>query len=248
MDQRLPGRIAVVTGAGSGMGHATATLFHRHGASVVLADISGAQEDLARELGERAVAMHCDVRSDTDARALINAAVDNFGGLDIIANVAGAPGTLCSVGDSSDEQFDVMIDTNLRGVFHTIRAGIPALVARGGGSIVNVASMASLMGTPDLGLYGASKSGVTALTRTTAMEYAKQKIRVNAICPGMIDTPMMRGGIATGAAGVSYLESVIPFGRFGTAEEIANAILFLASDESSYITGVALPVAGGMGV
>ena len=138
-----------------------------------------------------------------------------------------------------------MVDVNLRGVFLTMKYAIPEMVRRGGGAIVNIASTAAIIGTPELATYAASKAGVVALTKVAAVEYGKQGIRVNAICPGVIETPMMTAGVAANPGMVEYLSGLVPMGRIGQPEEIASAILFPASEMSSYVTGSVLPVEGG---
>lgn len=245
MTNQLEGKTAVLTGAGSGMGLATARLFHKHGANLVLADISGAQETTAKELGDRAVAVQADVSKTSDAQAMIDLAVSEFGALDILCNIAGANAPMRPLHESPEEDFDKMINVNLRGVFLTMKFGISAMLERGGGVIVNVASTAALIGTPQLGVYSAAKSGVYGLTRSVALEYATQNIRANTLCPGTIKTPMMDQGIADNPGAYEYLRDLVPMRRVGTADEIANGMLFLASDQSSYITGIALPVEGG---
>ncbi|WP_020109986.1 SDR family NAD(P)-dependent oxidoreductase [Nocardia sp. 348MFTsu5.1] len=245
MDKLLEGKTAILTGAGSGMGLATARLFHEHGANLVLADISGAQETTAKELGERAVAIQTDVSKTADSKAMVDLAVSEFGGVDILCNIAGANAPMMPFHESSEEDFDKMVNINLRGVFLSMKFAIPELLARGGGSIVNVASTAALIGTPQLASYSAAKSGVFGLTRTVALEYAERKIRANTLCPGTIKTPMMDQGIADNPGAYEYLRDLVPMRRVGTAEEIANGMLFLASDQSSYITGISLPVEGG---
>ena len=147
--------------------------------------------------------------------------------------------------EALESDFDKMINVNLRGAFLTMKFAIPAMLERGGGSIVNVASAAALMGTPLYGSYSAAKTGLLGLTRTIALEYAEQNIRANSICPGPIRTPMMEEALAENPAAADYLINMVPARRVGTAEEVANAVLFLASEQSSYITGVALPIDGG---
>lgn len=245
MKNVLEGKVAVITGAASGMGLSAAKLFYQEGASLVLADISGKAEQVAVELGERAVGLTADVRRAADAKAMIDLAVNKFGGLDILCNVAGVSGSLVPLADTSEENFDQMIDVNLRGVFLTMRNAIPEMIKRGGGAIVNIASTAAIIGTPELATYAASKAGVVALTKVAAVEYGKFGIRVNAICPGVIKTPMYDRGVAANPGMVEYLTKLVPMGRIGEAEEIAKPMLFLASHLSSYMTGSVLPVEGG---
>jgi NAD(P)-dependent dehydrogenase (short-subunit alcohol dehydrogenase family) len=241
----LEGKTAVITGAGSGMGLSAAKLFHAEGASLVLADISGNEQKVAAELGGRTVGITADVSRPADAKAMIDLAVSKFGGLDILCNVAGVDGSLLPLVESTEENFEKMIAVNLRGVFLTMRNAIPHMIKRGGGSIVNIASTAAIIGTPNLAAYAASKAGVVALTKSAAVEYAKVGIRVNAICPGIINTPMMQSAAAANPGATEYFARLVPMGRIGEAGEIANPMLFLASEQSSYMTGAVLPVEGG---
>ena len=245
MKNLLDGKIAVITGAGSGMGLCTARLFYAEGASLVLADVSGKEQQVAAELGPRAVAITANVARAADVKAVIDLAVEKFGGLDILCNIAGISGTLVPLADSTEENFNQLIDVNLRGVFLTMKNAIPRMIERGGGTIVNIASTAAIIGTPQLAAYAASKAGVVALTKAAAVEYGKLGIRVNAICPGVIETPMMKAGVAVNPGVVEYLKGLVPMGRIGQPEEIANPVLFLASGLSSYMTGAVLPVEGG---
>jgi NAD(P)-dependent dehydrogenase (short-subunit alcohol dehydrogenase family) len=245
MSERLKGKTAIITGGGTGIGLATAKLFHAEGANVVLAGTSDASLRAADDLGNRAVAMRADMSRADDVQALVGLAAEKFGGLDILCNVAGASGPMFAFTECSEENFDTMVDVNLRAVFLTMKFAIPEMLKRGGGAIVNVSSTAALIGTPALGAYGAAKSGVVALTRTVALEYAKAGIRANSICPGPIDTPMLRAGLAQNPNATAYFQDLVPMGRIGQPEEVAAAILFFASPEASYITGATLPVEGG---
>lgn len=245
MSNVLEGKTAIITGAGSGMGLATARLFHQQGANIVLADFSGAQEKTAVELGDRTVPIQADISNAADAKAMVSLAISEFGGLDILCNIAGANAPMVQHHEALESDFDKMINVNLRGAFLTMKFAIPAMLERGAGSIVNVASAAALMGTPLYGGYSAAKTGLLGLTRTIALEYAEQNIRANSICPGPIRTPMMEEALAENPAAADYLINMVPARRVGTAEEVAHAVLFLASEQSSYITGVALPIDGG---
>lgn len=242
MAGRLEGKVAVVTGAGSGMGTAMVELFCAQGAKVVAADISGKQDDVARKAGASCLPIHADVAKSSDVQAMIALAVERFGRLDILCNNAGVQGALAETGAHDEDDFDFAIAVNLRGVFLGMRYAIPHMLAGGGGSIINTASMAAITAFPQMPGYTASKGGVAALTRVTAAEYASRNIRVNAIAPGAIDTGM------TQALPAEYLEGAVKatlMGRIGTPLEIANTALFLASDESSFITGAMIPVDGG---
>ena len=242
---RLSGKVAIITGAGSGIGAATARRFVLEGAKVVVVDITGAEEKIAGELGEHAVAVHADVANSSDVRSMIDAAVSRFDRLDILVNNAGIEGEQAPTADCTEENFDRVVAVNLRGVFLGMKYGIPAMIASGGGSIINTASVAGLVGFAGIPAYCASKGGVIQLSKTAALEYAGQKIRVNAVCPGVIWTPMidrLTGGTEEGRAAIVALE---PVGRMGSAEEIADLILYLASDESAFVTGAAIPIDGG---
>ena len=245
MSKVLQDKIAIITGAGSGMGLATAHLFYAEGAKVLLTDVSGKEQQVAAELGENAVALTGDISKSEHVAALVDLAIETFGGIDILANIAGIPGKMTPMDETTERTFEDLIAVNLRGVFLTMKMTIPHMIARGGGSIVNVASTAALIGTPGLVAYASSKAGVAALTKGAACEYGKDNIRVNAVCPGVIKTPMYDSGIADNPGVVDYLMSMVPLRRHGFAEEIAQPLLFLASDASSYITGAIIPIDGG---
>ena len=242
MADRLAGKVAVITGAGSGMGAAMAELFCAEGARVVVADVSGQQDEVAAKLGERCRPIHADVSRSADVQAMIGLAVTTFGRLDVLCNNAGIQGALAPTADYDEAEFDRVIAVNLRGVFLGMKYAIPHMLRAGKGSIVNTSSMAALVAFPSLPAYSASKGGVSVLTRLTAAEYAAHNIRVNAILPGAIDTGMTRGMPA------EYLEGAVKatlMGRIGEPSEIAYLALFLASDESSFITGTLTQVDGG---
>ncbi len=242
MSDRLAGKVAVVTGGGSGMGAAMAELFHANGARVVVADIAGKQEEVAARLGERCRAIKADVSKSSDVRAMLNLAVEAFGRLDVLCNNAGIQGQFALTADYDEDDWDAVMSVNLRGVFLGMKYAIPHMLATGGGSIINTSSMASIVAFPTLPAYSASKGAVATLTKVTAAEYAAKGIRVNAIQPGAIDTVMARAmtpEIIEGAIAATLM------GRIGTPMEVANLALFLASDESSFITGTLTPIDGG---
>ena len=242
MTGRLEGKVAVVTGAGSGMGKAITERFCREGAKVVAVDISGKQDAVAAPLGDACVPMQADVSKGEEVRAMLNEAVSRFGGLHVLCNNAAIQGPLSLTADYDEAEFDKVIAVNVRSVFLGMRYGIPLMLESGGGSIVNTASMASLVAFPQLIAYCASKGAVSMMTKTAAVEYAEQGIRVNCFCPGSIKTGMLDG------MPQEYVDAVIeanPVKRVGRPEEIADLALFLASDESTFITGTEMVIDGG---
>ena len=242
MAGRLEGKVAVVTGAGSGMGRAIVIRFAAEGAKVVAVDISGDEAESAALAGENCIACNGDVSKAADIQRAIALALERFGKLNVICNNAGIQGPLALTADYEEEAWDRVIAVNLKGVFLGMKFAIPEMLKVGGGSIVNTSSMAALVAFPTLPAYSASKGGVSCLTRLTAAEYASQGIRVNAILPGAIDTGMTR------AMPKDYLDGAVAgtlMGRIGQPEEIANLALFLASDEASFITGTETQVDGG---
>ncbi len=248
---RLEGKVAVVTGAGSGIGREAASLFAAEGAMVVVADVAGDRAaavvaDIAA-VGGRAIAVTVDVSDEDQVAAMVAAAVDTFGGLHVLLNNAGIfPEEDGGVLDTPPETWAKVMDVNLKGVWFGCRAAVPAMLASGGGSIVNVASFVALVGAATAQIaYTASKGGVLAMTRELAVEYARKGIRANSICPGPIETPLLAELLADPGRRQRRLVH-IPIGRFGRPEEIAKAALFLASDDASFVTGSALVVDGGI--
>lgn len=239
---RLNGKVALVTGAARGMGAAEARLFAAEGAKVVLTDLLDAEgEAVAREIGRAACYLHHDVAREDHWAEAVRLAQDRFGGLDILVNNAGiyqpAPLETCST-----ELFERMWRVNQLGVFLGMRAAVPALRARGGGAIVNISSIAGLRGFPGALAYVGTKWAVRGMTKTAATELAPDRIRVNSVHPGLIDTPMIAANTAeTNAAVVAGT----PLKRAGTSEEVAQLVLFLASEEASYITGAEVAIDGG---
>ena len=241
---RLDGKVALITGAASGIGRASAVLFAKEGATVAVVDraLPEAQETVAviKKAKGEAIAIEADVSRAADVEMMIKKTVDTYGRLDILFNNAGISfRTLAFTADLSEEDWDAVLDTNLKSVFLASRLAIPIMIKQGGGVIVNTSSANGLGGGPLVSPYCASKAGMILLSKTMAAEYAKQKIRVNCICPGMSNTPMMAPNLP------ALQMDFIPQGRAGEPEEIAQAALFLASDDASYVTGTFLPVDGG---
>jgi NAD(P)-dependent dehydrogenase (short-subunit alcohol dehydrogenase family) len=248
---RLANKVAVITGAGSGIGRESALLFAREGARVVVADIDDdAGQAVVEELraaGGEAVYVHADVSKGADAEGMVRAAEEGFGRLDVLFNNAGISHARDDDAVATEEEvWDLTMNVNLKGVFLGCKYGIPALRRAGGGSIINTASFVALLGaaTPQLA-YTASKGGVLAMTRELAVIHAREGIRVNALCPGPLRTELLMKYLDTEEKRQRRLVHV-PMGRFGEAREIAQAALFLASDESSFTTGATFLVDGGI--
>jgi NAD(P)-dependent dehydrogenase (short-subunit alcohol dehydrogenase family) len=248
---RLDGKVALITGAGSGMGRAAAELFASEGARIVVTDVVDEAGDASvgavKEKGGEAVFVHADVSQASDCAEMVRVATSTFGGLHILYNNAGVfPGDDGGVLDTPESTWERVMQINLKGVWLGCRAGIPAMLESGGGSIVNVASFVALMGAATAQIaYTASKGGVLSMTREIAVEYARQGIRANALCPGPIETPLLQELLADPARRARRMVH-IPMGRLGRAEELAKAALFLASDDASFMTGAALVVDGGI--
>jgi NAD(P)-dependent dehydrogenase (short-subunit alcohol dehydrogenase family) len=237
----LDGKVAVVTGAGSGMAKASAKVFVREGAQVVAADISGAEQETAAELGEAVVPVHCDVTVEAEVEAAMQTAVDTFGHLDAVLNVAGiAEGVMLT--DVTMEHYERTMNVDLRGVLFGTKHGIRTMLsAKTGGAIVNWSSIGGLNSSIATSVYGAAKAGVISLTKSAALECAAAGIRVNCVCPGYIKTEIMGATLDQfpGAA------KGTPMKRLGLPHEIAEVAAFLASDRASFVTGAVIPVDGG---
>jgi NAD(P)-dependent dehydrogenase (short-subunit alcohol dehydrogenase family) len=250
IDRGLEGRVALVTGAGSGIGRASARAFAREGARVVVSDVdvAGGEEtvQLIQELGGESTFVPADVANGEHVAQLVAATLDRYGRLDCAHNNGGIEGPLASVVDLAEDDWDRVIDINLKGVWWCLKHEIRAMLLAGGGAIVNTASVSGLKGFPPLlPAYVASKFGVVGLTAVTARSYAPQGIRVNAVCPGAIDTPMLdRIGDGAQRLGVAMIAEN-PIGRLGTPEEVAAAVVWLCSDAASFITGQTLTIDGG---
>ena len=235
MDTEFEGRVAVVTGGGSGIGEACAVLLARRGAKVVVADIEpGAAKAVATGIGAAAIDVEVDVRHPESCEEMVRAALKAFGRLDIAVNNAGIGGPQALTADYPLDGWANVIGVNLSGQFYCMRAEIPAMLAAGGGSIVNVASILGAVGFQASPAYVAAKHGLVGLTKTTALEYAKQGIRVNSVGPGFIDTPLL-AGLAPDL--LAQLNGLHPLGRLGRSEEVAETVAFLASDRASNTTG-----------
>jgi len=244
----LEGKIALLTGAGSGIGRAAALAFAREGATVIVADIVGADETLAmvKAAGGTGTALKCDVTSGTEVAMLIDTAVGTYGRIDCAFNNAGIESSIKNTADISEEEFDRQIAVNLKGVWLSLKYELPQMVKQGGGAVVNTSSGAGIGGAPGWSAYSAAKHGVIGLTRCAALEYAGKGVRVNALCPGPIDSPM---GKRIAAQNPGYKELLIAHtanGRLGRPEEVAEAAVWLCSDAASLVNGLIMPVDGGI--
>ncbi len=249
MANRLQGKVALITGAGSGIGEATATRFAEEGATVVVADVRvDAAERVARTIGGTAIGIEIDVINRASIKAAIDTTVESFGGLDVLVCNAGVT-IVGGVTDLSEDEWDKQLDTNLKSVYLCAKEAWPHLEARGGGSILSTASMAGQWAIPADAAYCASKAGLIMLTKCMALDGAKQNIRANCICPGFTNTPMIEGYFqdqADPAAARAFAEAMHPLGRLGEPSDHANAFVYLASDEATWVTGTALVVDGGI--
>lgn len=248
---RLAGKVSLVTGGGSGIGRATAELFAREGARVAVADVrlAAAEETVARIRGSGgdAVAIGADVSRAADAEAMVGAVLAAYGRLDVLHANAGVTPARVRIQDLEEAEWDRVLGINLKGAWLTCKYAIPALIGAGGGAIVNTASLAGVRARPYRVHYEASKAGVISLTRTLAIELAPHRIRANCVCPGGVDTPGRTASLGEAESAVHRQPHIdrLPIPRLARPEEVANAVLFLASDESSYVNGHALYVEGG---
>jgi NAD(P)-dependent dehydrogenase (short-subunit alcohol dehydrogenase family) len=242
-------KVALVTGAASGMGLATAQAFAEAGAAVVLADVDkDAVQTAAQALtsaGHQAIGVTCDVTDESQAASMVESAVEAFGRLDMAFNNAGVQAPPSDAADETAEDFDRVNAVNLRGVWASMKHELRQMREQGSGAIVNCSSLGGLVGLPERAAYHASKHGVIGLTKSVAVEYAPKGIRVNAICPGVIDTPMVADMLEGQADAMAEIMKEQPIGRLGRADEIAAAVLWLCSPGAGFVVGVALPVDGG---
>lgn len=245
---KLDGKVAIVTGAASGIGQATARLFAAEGAAIVVADWDEAGQSVADGIvaaGGMAAFVRTDVSKAPDVQAMVQAAVDEFGGLDVIFNNAGVEGEQAATAECTLENWNRVLGINLTGAFLGMKYAIPELLKRGGGSIINNASVAGLVGFTGIPAYAASKGGVIQLTKTAALELATQGIRVNVICPGVIETPMIERFLGGDAEAEKAFKALEPVGHFGRPEDVARMALFLACEDSAFCTGAPFIVDGG---
>ncbi|ADV83154.1 glucose 1-dehydrogenase [Terriglobus saanensis] len=251
MNISFEGKVALVTGAASGLGLATAKAFARAGAAVTLADwnekeVQVATKELADQ-GFKTLAVRCDVSNDEEVEAMVKHTVATFGRLDVAYNNAGIQNVLAETADSPRDDYDRVMGINLRGVWSCMKFELQQMRTQGSGAIVNCSSLGGLIGGNQRGTYHAAKHGVIGFTKSAALEYATRGIRVNDVCPGMIQTPMSDKMIAEGQGEElnKMLETFVPMKRMGRPEEIADAVLWLCSDAASYVTGQSISVDGG---
>jgi NAD(P)-dependent dehydrogenase (short-subunit alcohol dehydrogenase family) len=250
MNISFEGKVALVTGAASGLGLATARAFAQSGASVALADWNedgarAAADDLTAH-GHKAIAIGCDVADDAQVDAMVARTVAAFGRLDAAYNNAGVQNVLAETADTTREDYDRVMGINLRGEWSCMKFELRQMREQGSGAIVNCSSLGGLIGGAERGIYHAAKHGVLGFTKSAALEYAARGIRINAVCPGLIRTPMSDQMVAEGQGdALKAMEKSIPMGRVGRPEEIADAVLWLCSDAASYVTGQSISVDGG---
>jgi NAD(P)-dependent dehydrogenase (short-subunit alcohol dehydrogenase family) len=247
METTFKDKVAIVTGGTSGIGRATALAFAEKGAKVVIADWKENEEtlNLIEASGGEAIFVKCDVSKATDVKAMVEKTIAVFGRLDYAFNNAGIEGVSATTQDCTEENFDKTIGVNLKGIWLCMKNEIPEILKQGKGVIINCSSVAGLVGFAGLPAYVASKHGVIGLTKTAALECAKLGIRVNAVCPGVIKTPMIDRLIGNKKEAEDQFTDLEPVGRFGQPEEIANAVVWMCSDEASFVTGLAMAVDGG---
>lgn len=249
MSMTFSGQVALVTGGAAGIGRATALAFAAEGLRVVVSDVDAAGGEgtvgLIRSAGGEATFIRCDVTRDAEVKALIDGVVAAYGRLDYAFNNAGIEIEKGKLAEGSEAEFDAIMGVNVKGVWLCMKHEIPLLLAQGGGAIVNTASVAGLGAAPKMSIYAASKHAVIGLTKSAAIEYAKKKVRVNAVCPAVIDTDMFRRAYEADPKKAEFAAAMHPVGRVGKVEEIAAAVLYLCSDGASFTTGHSLAVDGG---
>ncbi|GGD08826.1 SDR family oxidoreductase [Halopseudomonas salina] len=249
MSKTFSGKVALVTGGAAGIGQATAEAFAAQGARVVVSDIDEERGQSVvegiRAAGGEAVFVQCNVVSADEVKALMASVISHYGQLDCAFNNAGIEIEQDKLADGSEAVFDSIMDVNVKGVWQCMKYEIPLMLANGGGAIVNTASVAGLGAAPKMSIYSASKHAVLGLTRSAAVEYGKKGVRVNAVCPAVIDTEMFRRAAALEPRKAEFAAAMHPVGRIGKAEEIAAAVLYLCSEGAAFTTGIALPVDGG---
>lgn len=247
--KEFEGKVALVTGGGTGIGRAAAIAFAREGAKVVIGNrnVQRGEEVVKaiREAGGAATFLRTDVTKAADIEALVNHAVKEYGGLDVAFNNAGIEGAMAPLAEQTEPDYQAVMDTNVKGVWLSMKYEIPQMLKRGGGAIVNCSSVAGVIGFPGIGIYSASKHAVVGLTKTAALEYSAQGIRVNAVNPAVIDTEM----VDRLAVGINMkkddMSALHPIGRIGRVEEVADSVLWLCSKRSSFVTGHSLIIDGG---
>ncbi len=246
----MKNKVVLITGGSAGIGEAAAKLFAAGGASIAIADIDDAGEKVVAQLkkdGTQAAFFKVDVSDPQQMKQCVQDTVKEFGQIDVFLNNAGIEGEINPLMDYSDETFDKVMQVNVKGVFNGLKHVLPVMVEQGAGSVVNTSSVAGIRGFPGFAAYSASKHAVIGLTRVAAAEVASQGVRVNAVCPGPVDTRMMESieeKVGEDQARASFEES-IPSGRYATVEEIAEVMVFLSSEEASAVNGVAYPIDGG---
>ena len=250
MSMTFSGRVALVTGGAAGIGRATAQAFAAEGLQVVVSDLDAAggegTVELIRAAGGEALFVRCNVTDENDVQNLLTQAVSAYGRVDYAFNNAGIEIEKGKLADGSIDEFDAIMGVNVKGVWLCMKYQLPLMLAQGGGAIVNTASVAGLGAAPKMSIYAASKHAVIGLTKSAAIEYAKKKIRVNAVCPAVIDTDMFRRAYEADPKKADFAAAMHPVGRIGKVEEIASAVLYLCSDGAAFTTGHSLAVDGGV--